>query len=179
MLARSLLFTVIVMAVAATCVAADTVVVRTELHAGRPEINVLSWDTEGGSRAATNLLRSGTPLGLRVKVDGRWKLGTRFPASPEPAPSKSTTYRLSLAPKASLLWNSSPASGSLTMTFSLQGPDTSQVESIEVHFPFDPGVTPVTVLPSQWTDDGSLCLPAVISARILGKCYWRTMATVA
>ena len=108
-------------------------------------------------------------MGLRVKVDGRWKQGTEFPTSPEPAPSKSTTYRLSLTPKASLLWKPSPASDSLTMTFSLQGPDTSQVESIEVLFPFDPGVTPVTVLPSQWADDGSLRLPAVISAPDFGQ----------
>jgi hypothetical protein len=149
--------------------AAGTALVRTEVHAGRPEVHVLSWDTEGGRRAETNLLRSGKPLGLRVKVDGRWKQGTEFPASPEPAPSKPTIYRLSITPKASLLWNSSAASDSLTMTFSLQGPDASHVEAVEVLFPFDPGVTTVTVLPSQWTDDGSLRLPAVISAPDFGQ----------
>jgi hypothetical protein len=169
MFTRSLWSLIIGVAVAAGSFAGDDPLVRTELHAGRPEVHVLSWDTEGGRRAETNLLRSGKPVGLQVKVDGPWKQGTEFPASPEPAPSKSTTYRLSVTPKASLLWDSSPASDSLAMTFSLQGLDTSNVESIEVFFPFDPGVTPVTVLPSQWANDGSLRLPAVISAPDFGQ----------
>ena len=169
MFARSSLSAAIAVAVSAVSFAGDRPVVHTGLHAGRPEIHVLSWDTEGGRRAETNLLRAGKPMGLRVIVDGQWKQGTEFPTRPEPAPSQSTTYRLSLTPKSSLLWKLRPASGSLTMTFSLHGPETSQVKSIEVHFPFDPGVTPVTVLPSQWTDDGSLCLPAVISAPDFGQ----------
>jgi hypothetical protein len=148
---------------------AGTPLLRAEMHAGRPEVHVLSWDTEGGRRAETNLLRSGKPLGLRVKVDGQWKQGSEFPASPQPAPAKSTSYRLAITPKASLLWSASPASDSLTMTFSLQGPGSSQVESVDVLFPFDPGVTPVSVLPSQWADDGSLRLPAVINAPDFGQ----------
>ena len=40
---------------------------------------------------------------------------------------------------------------------------------MKIHFPFDPGVTPVTVLPSQWAEDGSLRLPAVISAPDFGQ----------
>ena len=179
MFTRSLWSLIIGVAVAAGSFAGDDPLVRTELHAGRPEVHVLSWDTEGGRRAETNLLRSGKPVGLQLKVDGRWKQGTEFPASPEPAPSKSTTYRLSVTPKASLLWDSSPASDSLAMAFSLQGLDTSNVESIEVFFPFDPGVTPVTVLPSQWAKDGSLRLPAVIAPLTLGRCYSRTVVTVA
>ena len=53
-----------------------------ESRPGRPEVHVLSWDTEGGRRAETNLLRSGQPLGLRVKMGGQWKPGTDFPARP-------------------------------------------------------------------------------------------------
>jgi hypothetical protein len=37
---------------------AGTPSVRAEMHAGRPEVHVLSWDTEGGRRAESNLLRS-------------------------------------------------------------------------------------------------------------------------
>jgi hypothetical protein len=76
---------------------------------------------------------------------------------------------LSITPKASLLWSSSPASDALTMTFCRQGPEASQVEAVEVCFPFDPAATPVTVLPADWADDGSLRLPAVISAPDFGQ----------
>jgi hypothetical protein len=148
---------------------ADSPRVRMESRPGRPEVHVLSWDTEGGRRAETNLLRSGQPLGLRVKMGGQWKPGTDFPARPEPAASASTAHRLSLTPTASLLWSSKAAADSLTMTFSLQGPGAGRVEAVELLFPFDPGVTPVTVLPSHWADDGSLRLPAVISAPDFGQ----------
>jgi len=94
MFPRSLWSLMIGVAVVAVSFAGDSPLVRTEMHAGRPEVHVLSWDTEGGRRAETNLLRSGKPVDLRVRVDGRWKQGTEFPTSPEPAPPKSTTYRL-------------------------------------------------------------------------------------
>jgi hypothetical protein len=55
------------------------------------------------------------------------------------------------------------------MSFSVQRPVAARVEGLELVFPFDPGVTPTTVLPSQWADDGSLRLPAVISAPDFGQ----------
>ena len=148
---------------------ADTPRVHIESRPGRPEVHVLSWDTEGGRRAETNLLRAGQPLGVRVKIDGQWKQGIACSVRAEPAAAKSTAYRLSLTPTASLLWSCSPAADSLTMTFALQGQGTSQVQAVGIHFPFDPGVTPVTVLPGHWADDGSLRLPAVISAPDFGQ----------
>ena len=48
-------------------------VVRVECDAQHPEVRVLSWDTEGGNRAQTNLLRTNQPLRLRVHVAGQWK----------------------------------------------------------------------------------------------------------
>src|SRR6202012_313783 len=36
-------------------------------------------------------------------------------------------------------------------------------------FPFDPGVTPVTILAHAWSDDGHATLPAVLSAPDFGQ----------
>ena len=66
---------------------------RLEFAATRPEIPVLSWDTEGGPRVETNLVCSGSAVGLRVRVDGAWSPGARFP------PNRSrqlTGYHLSI-----------------------------------------------------------------------------------
>ena len=58
-------------------------------------------------------------------------------------------------------------------TFQLMTPamddDHVQSTTIELLVPFDPRVTPTTVLPSQWDDDGSLRLPAVINAPDFGQ----------
>jgi hypothetical protein len=48
---------------------------RVETDPARARISVLSWDTEGGDRARMNLLRSGTNIGLRLKVGGQWRAG--------------------------------------------------------------------------------------------------------
>ncbi len=40
---------------------------RIEMGKQQPEVGFLSWDTEGGSRAETNLLRPGQPMRLRVR----------------------------------------------------------------------------------------------------------------
>ena len=55
------------------------------------------------------------------------------------------------------------------MTIASHGTQASTIEAVEVRFPFDPGVTPTTVLPSEWADDGTLQLPAVVSAPDFGQ----------
>ena len=76
---------------------------------------------------------------------------------------------MAAAPAVELLWTVNPTSASLAMTFSQQGAGTDRIEGVELLVPFDPGVTPATVLPSQWDDDGSLRLPAVINAPDFGQ----------
>ena len=55
------------------------------------------------------------------------------------------------------------------MSFCATGPQAATIEAIQIAFPFDPGVTPTTVLPKEWDDDGTLRLPAVISAPDFGQ----------
>ena len=47
-------------------------VLRLGTHAAKPEISFLSWDTEGGHKARTNLLRPRAGIGLWFRAqDGR------------------------------------------------------------------------------------------------------------
>jgi hypothetical protein len=80
-----------------------------------------------------------------------------------------TTYRLTPAPMIEFLWSLNPTAASLSMTLSRQGASNEPSAGVELLIPFDPRVTPTTVLPSQWEEDGSLRLPAVINAPDFGQ----------
>jgi hypothetical protein len=137
---------------------------RVDPDPGRARVRHLGWDTEGGDRANTNLLRAGAGLGLRIRVGGRWHEGTALPVQLEEPGSGVTRYRLSVAADAELVWSIKPKAPLLMITISGHGKGWREVEAVELVFPFDPLVTPTTVLPKAWRDNGELLLPAVISA---------------
>jgi len=127
-------------------------------------VRFLGWDTEGGPRANTNLLRAGTGMGLRILTGGKWREGADLPTRRENAGRNATRYRLSVAPDGELVWNLERKGTSLVSRISGQGKGWPKVESVELVFPFDPIVTPTTALPAAWTENADLLLPAVISA---------------
>jgi hypothetical protein len=127
---------------------------------------VLSWDTEGGDRVRSNLLRS-PGLGLRVWVDNQWFDGTEFPATVQPA-ANGTRYLLQLDEGNTLEWDISPSRDSFEMTLSARRP-----AKVEIVFPFNLGVTPTTVLPAVWHEDGHFETPLVISAADFGQMLLR------
>ncbi len=129
----------------------------------------LSWDSEGGGRENTNLLRAGMGLSLRVRIDGRWREGADLPTQCAKEGLDKTYYRVSLAADAELLWSVERKRDSLLQTISGRGTAWSEVEALELVFPFDPRVTPTTVLPKAWNDDGRLLLPGIISAPDFGQ----------
>ncbi len=135
----------------------------------RAEVAFLSWDTEGGNRAETNLLRANQPLGLQIHVAGEWKPGSQFASKCEPLAGKEASYRLTVVENAELSWRVVPTNDGLKMDFSVAGTAAKEVQGVRVIFPFDPKVTPTTVLPSQWADDGSLRLPVVVSSPDFGQ----------
>ncbi|MEP6664767.1 MAG: GH116 family glycosyl hydrolase, partial [Verrucomicrobiota bacterium] len=150
--------------------AAETkTVYRLETDAVHARIPVLSWDTEGGNRAKLNLLRTNTSVGLRIKVNGQWRAGDTFETKVEKINFSETRYRLALAPNARLEWRIRSSTDELQMTFRGQGAGVTNVEGMELDFPFDPRATATTVLASSWDDDGKLNLPAIISAPDLGQ----------
>lgn len=142
--------------------------VRVETHATSPAISVLSWDTEGGDRAKLNLLRRDSPVSLKVRIAGKWRQGADFTTRVEKT-DKGARYRLAIASGAELEWDVEPTRDQLVMSLASKGTGMAAVDGLELTFPFDPLVAATTVLPASWDDDGSLRLPAVISAPDFGQ----------
>ncbi len=134
----------------------------------RALIPVLSWDTEGGGRWRTNLLRKAAGVRLRVRSDGQWREGVDLPVAAA-ATQRGIRYRLKVSPQATLLWEVAAAQDRLSMSFSVEGPASFAPGEIELALPFDPMVTPETVLPSRWNEDGSVQAPLIISAPDFGQ----------
>jgi len=130
---------------------------------------MLGWDTEGGDRAKLNLLRS--PIVLRFRTGGRWRssadLRTRFVGKG----LSRMRYELSVAPGSVLAWTVDTSAGGMTMSFSGAGPEMGRLRAIELLFPWDTRLAATTVLAADWTDEGKLRLPAIISAPDLGQMY--------
>jgi hypothetical protein len=144
-------------------------VLRIEADPKRACVAVLSWDTEGGNKAQTNLLRADSPLVLRVRVGGEWRVSSDLQTHLGKTGDGETSYALSVSTDAELHWSLRPSSGSLIMTVSGQGSSVRDIEAVEMHFPFDPLVTPTTILPQTWREDGSGSLPAVLSSPDFGQ----------
>ncbi|MHB0959557.1 MAG: alpha-L-rhamnosidase-related protein [Pirellulaceae bacterium] len=142
---------------------------RLQLAPQGPEVAFLSWDTEGGDKVQRNLLRSDQAMTLRVRTGGQWLAAASYPTKIERVDAATTAMRLTIDRNVELTWTLTTAPDSLAMTFAAQGPQARAIESVELRFPFDPGVTPTTVLPSQWADDGTLRLPAILSAPDFGQ----------
>jgi hypothetical protein len=142
---------------------------RLEADGSRPLISFLSWDTEGGKRAQTNLLRAKSSVGLRVHAGGKVLAGPQLATSTEAAGAEGSRFTLSVSPESRILAEVHTEGERFTFSLSAQGDARNRIQSVEVIFPFDPRVTPTTVLASAWNDDGSLRLPGVVSAPDYGQ----------
>jgi hypothetical protein len=146
-------------------------VLRIEPDAQHAQVSFLSWDTEGGTRAQTNLLRSNSPLALRVRVGGVWRTSGGIEARREDLVDGGIFYALTVATDAELHWTIRASPSRLVMTVSGQGHRLRDVEAVEMHFPFDPQITPTTILPRTWSEDGHGMLPALISCPDFGQIF--------
>lgn len=144
-------------------------ILHIETDARHAWVTVLSWDTEGGNKAQTNLLRMDSPLTLRVRIGGKWNVSSDFETRREDAVGNATSYTLAISPEAELRWTIHPFHGQLTMTVTGRGSTLRDVEAVEMIFPFDPQVAPTTILPQSWCDEGCAKLPAVISSPDFGQ----------
>ncbi len=106
-------------------------IVKCELDSLSGHVAHLSWDTEGGNRAGTNLLRENTAVTLRAAgVD-------------QPYTTQLQKDHLKIT--------------------------TGNAKPATLVFPFNPSVTPTTVLPYRWEQDGTLKLPLIINAPDFGQ----------
>lgn len=146
---------------------AERSLLRLETSTATAAVPVLTWDTEGGSRLSTNLLRA--PVVLRVRIAGTWYTSADLPATREAVGSSGVRFRIKPSGNAELIWDINPSMASPVFMLSAQGTDLNRVEAVEMLFPLDPRVTPTTVLPAAWADDGTLSLPVIISAPDFGQ----------
>jgi hypothetical protein len=144
-------------------------VMRLETSPSRAQVPFLSWDTEGGDRAQTNLLRTQSPLTIRVRLDGEWQSVESYATRHEPLGKDGTRFRVLVAPEAEALWSIEQTPDRVSFSAAATGPGASRVQAIEMLFPLDPQVTPTTVLAEGWTEGGDFRLPAVLSAPDFGQ----------
>jgi len=150
-------------------VAPPTPILKLESDPHRASISFLSWDTDGGDRAQRNLLRTASGITLRLKTGDAWREAVDLPARQHKLGGDGTQYHLSVSPREELIWNIKPRRGSLTLSFARHLGGNSGADSLELVFPFDPRVTPVTAIPTDWREDGTLQLPGVICAPDFGQ----------
>jgi hypothetical protein len=162
-----------------------------------PTITFLSWDTEGGQQARTNLLRPKEGVHLdcfgdkqameaqAAKVD----IGKVPPAaldcrliSPSNSP-ESMIYDIWLdkthtfpaegprdgTGRVGLNWEIRTAPSSLTFAFTVKGWHHDKLAKAELVFPFDMRVTATTVIAGRWINEDTFRLPAIISAPNWGQ----------
>lgn len=137
-------------------------VARLEGNERKGQVTFLGWDTEGGDRSTKNLLRA--PLVLRWTLDGKVQSSGEIAAQPRKE-AAILFYRLPIAPAKTLSWGVRPS----VIEIAAEGKEPPALERLEMVFPFDPGLTPTTVLPADCGDDGRLTLPAIISAPDYGQ----------
>jgi hypothetical protein len=156
----------------ATATAAKT---RLELDPHRPLITFLSWDTEGGDRVRTNLLRA-SGMGLRIRAEEMFIDATDLSTTVYAGPA-TAAYFLRISRRGTLRWDSAYGPGSITMKFTALESATLPPGGVQLVFRFDPRVTPTTVLPGAWESDGSFHTPFIISAPDFGQMLLRMSGT--
>lgn len=156
----------LVAAVMPACPALGRAILRVETDPQAPAVTVLSWDTEGGEQAAMNLLRAAT--GIRVRVAGAWTEATAGPLESE-TDTGLRRYRFSPVDAILLTWTVAVHDADLSLILAGEGDGLNRVEAVELTFPFNPRVTPTTVLPARWAEDGTFRLPALLSAPDFGQ----------
>ena len=144
-------------------------VFRIEPDVHHAQIPILSWDTEGGDKTQTNLLRLHSPIVLRVRVAGVWRTSGAIDARWKELRHGETSYTLTIAEGAELYWKIRPSPDRVIMTVMGRGRHIRSVEAVEMLFPFDPQVTPTTIIPQTWSEDGYGMLPVVISSPDFGQ----------
>lgn len=147
-------------------------VVRLETSETSAIINFLSWDTEGTGRQHQNLLPSNAGIKLGFEAEGRTLPLTFSTTESAQSTSGSTTwsrtYRSDQVP--GLVWEIAQDGADVDFLIVSDKGDDKTTRSISINIPFDPTVTPTTVIPSAWDDENDvMVLPAIISAPDFGQ----------
>lgn len=143
-------------------------VCRAEADARLAQLPSLSWDPEGGNRTQLHLLRA--PVELRLPSPEGWVASRELPARSVPMANGGARYHVDLRQVHSndsggLAWGIVPGANRFIMTM----PSKQRLPEVEMVFPFKMRVALMTASASRWTMDGTLRLPAVVSAPAFGQ----------
>ena len=144
-------------------------VFRLQIDPRQAQIPFLSWDTENGEKSRTNLLRASAPLILRFRIAGAWIESPGLKGRIEHPDQDRTVYHLPVGPGAEIKWTVDRSNEHLNMRLSSHGPNVDSLEEVQILLPFDPQVTPTTVLPKAWLEQGRSMLPVVVSSPDFGQ----------
>ncbi len=134
----------------------------------RPEIPFLSWDTEGGDQTSLNLLQPGSAITLSLQKQGR--LLEALPIRATGLKSNgSIDYLYTVGPEEQVACHIANAGDHMKWTWRIKTRKDPSITGAHIDLPFNPKMTAVTVLPSQWLEDGRFTLPAVLSAPDFGQ----------
>jgi hypothetical protein len=164
---------------AASAAASGAPVVAVRTDESSTGITFFSWDTEGGDKAATNLLRQGSAARLQFRqAPGEAGAGAVGEAAGAPGAWTDAatvgrrverpglvSYQTIQAGATRLDWRiETRPGGVVALGFYDLATAPLPPGSLRLLVPFDPKVTPTTVLPAEWLDDGTFRLPAVVNA---------------
>lgn len=140
--------------------------VRVDVSNTSAAITFLSWDTEGSGRESRNLLREGSAVEIQRDAGGKY-VPLVF-AEGENSTTSSQTFHSMDEP--GLSWSVQHADTGVTWTISNSGAGRLTSTTLRMGFPFDPRVTPTTLIPGGWDEKGEeLLLPAIVSAPDFGQ----------
>ncbi len=135
-----------------------------EANRDSARLTKLGWDTEGTGRETINLLKS--PVKLLLSKNNQ-HLNPKLAS--ERVDAQSIAYNLLLPGNKQLTWKISAGDGELRMHFSGSDDLSSDIDKIELVFPFNPKKTCTSIISSNWTPAGEFKLPVIVSAPDIGQ----------
>ena len=146
---------------------APETVLRLDASTAKAALTALSWDTEGGGRAKTNLLRA--PVQLNATIAGR-KVPLVDSAIEFARPADDCVrYKIAAARDISIAWEIRGPADHWSMSFDWGDARGKGLERLELVFPLDPGATPTTFISEHWVGNAGVRLPGIFSAPDLGQ----------
>ncbi len=131
---------------------------------GSAQLMKLGWDTERTDRDTINLLKS--PVELCLSKGNR----TLVPmVTSEMVDNQTIRYQFVLPDHKQLFWKIAVKAGEMSMQLLSNEDITSEVDRIELLFPFNPRKTVTSIIGSNWTQDNKFRLPVILSAPDIGQ----------
>jgi len=135
-------------------------------------ITYLSWDTEGTSREAQNLLRPNDSISLELPSPNSGAPTRKLKAMSVASSTAPSHWMRSYqdAAGSGLTWQIEHDDAAVTISIASKSDAAASSGYLVLNIPFDPTVTPTALIPSAWSNlDDLMVLPAIVSAPDFGQ----------